>query len=239
MSTIGFGSRVITTNCMASVFLLLIQCIIGIILPTVWTAVIIAKFKCTISDFSIRFSSKAAITLKNGKYLLNIKVAPIDASNGILLEASAIGVLVIRRTIVFTGRDGEEKEEEDIDLKVLDFTIDHGHQKTNFHVMWPTIICHEIDGNSPLHDFNAGIQGSDNFELIVILRGSTIYDGSLVVQRTSYVPSEFVTVGNFNFEHVFQERADYISINEQKEKFDLLSDQAQRSNSSPLIEIFK
>ena len=61
-----------------------------------------------------------------------------------------------------------------------------------------------------------------------------------VVQRTSYVPSEFVTVGNFNFEHVFQERADYISINEQKEKFDPLSEpESQRSFSSSLSEIYK
>ena len=222
MSTIGFGSRVITTNCITSVFLLLIQSIVGIILPTIWTAVIIAKFKCYNSGFAVRFSAKAAITLKDGKYFLNVKVAPIDAINGILLEASAFGVVVTRRTIICGDDCVEEEEDQDIDLRSINFNIDKGRQKTNFHVMWPIIICHEIDQNSPLYDFNSGLQGSDNFELILLLKGSTIYDGSTVVQRTSYLPSEIVSVGNFSFEHVFQERADYISVNEQKQEFDLI-----------------
>ena len=97
MSTIGFGGRYITTKCITSVFLLLNQTIIGIVLPTVWTAVIIAKFKCSYNVFAVRFSAKAAITLENGKYFLNVKIAPLDAINGILLEASAIGVVVTRR----------------------------------------------------------------------------------------------------------------------------------------------
>ena len=147
--------------------------------------------------------------------------APIDAINGILLEASAFGVVVTRRTII-CGDDCVEEEDQDIDLRSINFNIDKGRQKTNFHVMWPTIICHQIDQNSPLYDFNSGLQGSDNFELILLLKGSTIYDGSTVVQRTSYLPSEIVSVGNFSFEHVFQERADYISVNEQKQEFDLI-----------------
>ena len=222
MSTIGFGSRVITTNCMTSVFLLLVQSIVGIILPTIWTAVIIAKFKCSNSGFAVRFSAKAAITLKDGKYFLNVKVAPTDAINGILLEASAFGVVVTRRTIVCGEDCVEEEEDQDIDLQVINFNIDKGQQRRDFHVMWPIIICHEIDRNSPLYDFNSGLQGSDNFELILLLKGSTIYDGSTVIQRTSYLPSEIVSVGNFSFEHVFQERADYISVNEQKQEFDLI-----------------
>ena len=226
MSTIGFGSRVITNKCISSVFLLLTQSIIGIALPTVWTAVIIAKFKCTYSVW-VRFSAKAAITLEDGKYFLNVKVAPVDAINGILLEASASGVVVTRRrTTNVSGNEEEEKvevEEEEIDLRVMPFSIYQGRQKTNFHVMWPTIICHEIDRDSPLHDFNSGMPGSDNFELILLLKGSTIYDGGTVVQRTSYLPSEIVSVGNFSFEHVFQERGDYISINEQKQEFDIIA----------------
>ena len=72
MSTIGFGGRFITTKCITSVFLLLNQSIIGIILPTVWTAVIIAKFKSVYSVFTIRFSAKAAITLEDGRYFLKV-----------------------------------------------------------------------------------------------------------------------------------------------------------------------
>ena len=72
MSTIGFGSRVITSRCITSMFLLLSQSIIGIILPTVWTAVIIAKFKSVYSVFTIRFSAKAAITLEDGRYFLKV-----------------------------------------------------------------------------------------------------------------------------------------------------------------------
>lgn len=222
MSTIGFGGRFITTKCITSVFLLLNQSIIGIVLPTVWTAVIIAKFKCSFNVFSVRFSAKAAITLEEGKYFLNVKIAPLDATHGILLEASADGVVVTRRRTMVSGDEDEEEEEEEIDLKVMTFNIDQGQQKTKFHVMWPTIISHEIDRNSPLHDFNSGMPGSDNFELVLILKGSTIYDGSTVVQRTSYLPSEIVGVGKFSFEHVFQERADYISINEQKQEFDFI-----------------
>ena len=108
MSTIGFSSRVVTTNYIAPVFLLLIQCIIGIILQTVWTAVLIAKFKCTIADFSIRFSHHP----EEWKIFAQRQIC--------------------------------------------------SYRRYQRHVMWHTIICHEIDRNSPLHDFTAGIQGSDN-----------------------------------------------------------------------------
>ena len=153
-------------------------------------------------------------------------MAPVDNVNGILLEASATGVVVTRKKV--PCGDGEDidcgdHDEEEIDMKHMSFNIDQGRQKTNFHVMWPTIICHEVDRESPLHDFVSGMPGSDNFELILILKGSTIYDGGTVVQRTSYLPSEIVSVGNFSFDHVFQERADYISINEQKKEFDVIS----------------
>ena len=90
--------------------------------------------------------------------------------------------------------------------------------------MWPTIISHEIQQDSPLHDFNSGKPGSDNFELVVILQGSTIYDDSTVVQRTSFLPSEIVSVGKFSFEHVFQERGAYISINNKKREFELMEE---------------
>ena len=118
--------------------------------------------------------------------------------------------------------DIDQEDEEEIDMRGISFNIDQGRQE-KFDVMWPTIICHEIDRDSPLHDFVSGFPGSDDFELIVYLQGSTIYDGGTVVQRTSYLPSEIVSVGNFSFDHVFQERADYISINEQKKEFDVIS----------------
>ena len=190
MSTIGFGTRVITNNCITSALLLLIQSIIGIVLPTVITAVIFAKFKSSFNVCSLKFSSKAAITHEDGKYFLRVKASPVDSINGILEEASARGVVVTRSKPI----DFEDEEEEDVDLKVISFNIDRRP------MMWPTILSAEIQSDSPLHDFNCGIPGADNFELVLVLTGSTVYDGSTVVQRTSFLPSEIVPVaGKFNF----------------------------------------
>ena len=151
--------------------------------------------------------------MKERKFL-NIKVAAVDAIHGILLEASASGVFI--RDVRGPEADTDTGE----NMQLIKFCIDHGRQETKFHVMWPIIISHEIDNKSPLYHFANGEPDSDNFELVVILKGSTSYDGGLVVQKTSYLPSEIVSVGKFNFENVFKERVDYIAINDQKKGFD-------------------
>ena len=67
LSTIGFGARAIKTGCTLATFLLMVESIIGIVLPTLWTAMIIAKFRNRSSQLTVRFSHRAAITIINGK----------------------------------------------------------------------------------------------------------------------------------------------------------------------------
>jgi len=238
LSTIGFGVRFINPGCTVGTFLLMIGSIFSIVIPTIWTAIIIGKFKYKTSRYSVRFSQIAAITKEHeGKVgwkgkdgiFLNIKVASKDAVRGNLLEATAIGVFITR-----SQDRGVELADSGADMKLLHFSHDHGRQKTNFHVLWPTIISHEIDENSPLKDFSDGKQGSDNFELIIILKGSTSYDGGSIVQLTSYIPSEISLCydkSSFCFGDVFRERVDFLAIKEQGDGFDVLMDGKKDENT--------
>ena len=67
MSTIGLGTRSIRSGCTWATILLMVESILGIILPTLWTAIIIAKFRHKQGKTTVRFSRHAAISRVEGE----------------------------------------------------------------------------------------------------------------------------------------------------------------------------
>ena len=75
--------------------------------------------------------------------------------------------------------------------------------------MWPVCIVHEIDSTSPLYHFHPNMEVA--MELVLWVTGTTS-SGGLVKARTSYLPSEIIWGGRFNFDSVFQKNLNHITV---------------------------
>lgn len=61
-----------------------------------------------------------------------------------------------------------------------------------FFEVWPSTLCHVIDRDSPLYDYNASSMLSAQFEIIVLLEGIVESTGMTAQARTSYLPCEIL-----------------------------------------------
>ena len=68
MATIGFGTRSVRSGCTWGTIILMMESIVGFLLPILWTAIVVAKFKHKAGKTSVRFSHYAAIIREKGKF---------------------------------------------------------------------------------------------------------------------------------------------------------------------------
>ncbi|CAF4490973.1 unnamed protein product, partial [Didymodactylos carnosus] len=85
-------------------------------------------------------------------------------------------------------------------------------------LIWPLIITHEIDEQSPLWDIGRNDLAKQRFELVVILEGIIESTGMTTQARTSYLPSEILWGYRFERLITFQRddglyRIDYSRFN--------------------------
>ena len=71
--------------------------------------------------------------------------------------------------------------------------------------MWPICLSHEINESSSLFKYRPDDKCFKDFELILVLQGTTSLGGDLQI-RTSYIKSEIVWGSRFKFENVLSER---------------------------------
>lgn len=57
-------------------------------------------------------------------------------------------------------------------------------------LMWPSVIVHRIDKNSPMYGMSATDILNERFEVVVVLEGITESTGQTTQARTSYLASE-------------------------------------------------
>jgi potassium inwardly-rectifying channel subfamily J, other len=58
--------------------------------------------------------------------------------------------------------------------------------------IWPTLIVHKIDEDSPLYDVSAQDMLRDKFEIVAMLEGVVESTGMTTQARSSYLPSEIL-----------------------------------------------
>ncbi|KAK3091747.1 hypothetical protein FSP39_022312 [Pinctada imbricata] len=177
--TIGYGSRATTTECPHVVILVFTQFIVGIGVQCLTAALVFSKLlRSKRRGGTVMFSQKACLGIVDGKWRLMIRVGDFRRSK--LLGVKAICYLVKRS---FTASREEYFEKVDVDFK-----SESGSEFLT--LLWPAVIYHTIDQNSPLWPPER-LQSFNEFsELIVNLEG-VIESTSRVVQvRTSYIPTE-------------------------------------------------
>ncbi|XP_060884680.1 inward rectifier potassium channel 16 [Labrus mixtus] len=200
-TTIGYGFRGMSENCMIAIIIVTIQDVISCFIDTFVIGIVVAKMASARKRAqTVGFSTCAVINLRDGFLCLSWRVG--DFRRHHLVEGTALGQIV-RSTVHATGK---------MDVTYEDLLI----QQKYIILATPTTISHRIEPGSPLYKMSLADLRKSDFELVVSFTYTDDSTGILHQTRTSYTPPEIL------WGHLFQEmirvsrrhyRVDYMLFN--------------------------
>lgn len=146
---------------------------------------------------NILFSKNAVISFRDKIPYLMFRVA--DTRKSYIVQAT-VKARVIRKRIT--------KEGELINFYQQELRLTTDECDNSVLLMWPTVICHRIDRNSPLYELSFMDLRREQFEIIVMLEGGVESTGLATQARTSYLPSEILWGHRFQNIVTYNERAE-------------------------------
>ncbi|KAG7296778.1 hypothetical protein JYU34_020716 [Plutella xylostella] len=175
-TTIGFGDRTIDEECPESIFLFIMQLILGTGLSGVLTSVVYAKLTRPekLSRDGVGFSKNAVISMRDGKLCLMIRAWDLNYDHIIGSDFSAHFVKTYRT------KEGEV---------IRYFAQSLALQQRQF-LLWPVTIVHVIDEDSPLYSMTPDDFASFSYEITISLKGASASMGTFTQSQTSYLPAE-------------------------------------------------
>ncbi|CAH2057916.1 unnamed protein product, partial [Iphiclides podalirius] len=175
-TTIGFGDRAIDEECPESIFLFIMQLILGTGLSGVLTCVVYAKLTRPekLSRDGVGFSKKAVISLRDGRLCLMFRAWDLNYDHIISSEFNA--------HFVHTHRT---KEGELVRYMARSLYL----QQRQF-LLWPVTLLHVIDSTSPLYHFTPHDFSGGSYEITLSLKGASASMGTFTQSQTSYMPRE-------------------------------------------------
>jgi len=200
MTTIGYGTRAVQTGqkrCYVVMFAVVLQSLTGLLLIGILTGVLMAKFKSWTNKKSpVQFSPKAGIISRRGKLQLLVGVYCHNR-----IYNASVDAFVVKE---YVTREGDLIENT---VNFIHFGMENSSDENeNFvHIMWPISLSHEINESSPLFKYSPDDQFFKDFELILVLQGTTSLGGDIIT-RKSYIKSEIIWGSRFNFENVLSDR---------------------------------
>ncbi|XP_031327783.1 ATP-sensitive inward rectifier potassium channel 12-like [Photinus pyralis] len=180
--TIGYGSRTITEECPQAMVLLYLQCIAGVAIQALMVGIIFAKtVRPSENAHSIIFSNSAVICHRDGYLYLMFRIGNMRKSH---IVGAKMKAQLIRTKIT---NEGEKLHQYQTELPIAtDDRTDH------LFLIWPLLIAHKIDENSPLLGLTASEVRQDLCEIVVMVEGTIESTGRSTQSRTSYLLSEIL-----------------------------------------------
>lgn len=183
-TTIGYGSRGMSENCMVAIVLVTIQDVLSAFIDTFIIGIAVAKMASARKRAqTVGFSSNAVVNMHDGQLCLSWRIG--DFRRNHLVEGTA-QAQIIRHTVHTTGK---------VDITHKDLNI----EEQNIILAVPTTITHKIGPDSPLYRMSLTDLRREAFELVVSFTYTDDMTGILHQTRTSYTPNEIL------WGHVFQE----------------------------------
>ncbi|XP_045507219.1 G protein-activated inward rectifier potassium channel 3-like [Colias croceus] len=176
--TIGYGVRFPNEECPEAIIVMVLEIVAGTALSGGLTSLLFTKLvRPNKHVSSVGFSKKATVCLRDGKMCLQFRVW--DLMNVHLIGSSITAYLLKPiRTL-----EGELVPNYIHQLKLK--------EATSF-LLWPIVVVHEIDHESPLYDLSAQDMMDYRFEIVVCLTGSSKSMGTVTQSRTSYLSKEII-----------------------------------------------
>jgi hypothetical protein len=174
-TTIGYGTRYVTDECPTAIILVVIQSILGVLILTAITGVILFKFQSPKRRaHTVLFSKFACVYEEDDVYFIEIQILNMQRSQ--LIDPKVAALCIMNR------EDGSGKCRLD-----MEFNPCHESSRLFFR---PKVFRHLIDKSSPFWDFNRKDFLKGDYEIIVVVEGVDEFTDSFVHARTSYLPSE-------------------------------------------------
>ncbi|XP_031619158.1 ATP-sensitive inward rectifier potassium channel 8-like [Contarinia nasturtii] len=178
-TTVGFGERYPNEECPEAVFLFVVQIICGICIDGILIGIIYAKLtRPPRKPYDLKFSQKAVICQRESKHCLMFRICDPKETH---LIGSRLHVVLYGE---ITSNDGDTVNQFQHLLKLQD--------DGQVHIIFPLIICHVIDDQSPLYTLSAKKFLEKRFEIIVTFTGASASTGQITEDRTSYLSSEII-----------------------------------------------
>ncbi|KAF7203714.1 inward rectifier potassium channel 16 [Nothobranchius furzeri] len=183
-TTIGYGFRGMSENCMVAIIVVTIQDVISCFIDTFVIGIVVSKMASARKRAqTVGFSSHAVINLRDGFLCLSWRIG--DFRRNHLVEGTACAQIVHSK-MHQTGK---------VDMGMEDLAI----QQRDITLVTPTTICHRIELGSPLYKMSLDDLRKANIELVVSFTYTDDSTGILHQTRTSYTPDEIL------WGHLFQE----------------------------------
>ena len=180
--TIGFGSRRTNAHCPQAIILMMCQSCFGVIIQALMTGLVFAKLSRPKKRAeTLLFSKNALICKRDDQLCLLFRVGDMRKSH--IVEAHVKAIMIKRRIT---------EEGEIIPLYQYDLVLGDNETEGRLFMVWPIIVEHKIDQNSPLWELSADSLKTELFELVVVLEGIVESTGMTTQARTSYLPSEIL-----------------------------------------------
>lgn len=176
-TTIGYGFRGMSENCMVAIIVVTVQDVISCFIDTFVIGIVVAKMASARKRAqTVGFSNCAVINLRDGFLCLSWRVG--DFRRHHMVEGTA-RAQIVRSTMHTTGK---------VDVTYKDLVI----QQSDIILVTPTTIVHRIETGSPL--FKMGLEDlrKDDFELVVSFTYTDDSTGILHQTRTSYMTAEIL-----------------------------------------------
>ncbi|KAK2820116.1 hypothetical protein Q5P01_023075 [Channa striata] len=176
-TTIGYGFRGMSENCMIAIILVTVQDVLSCFIDTFVIGIAVTKMASAKKRAqTVGFSNRAIINLRDGYLCLSWRVG--DFRRHHLVEGTA-HAQIVRTTVHTTGK---------VDVTYEDLVI----QQKEIILVTPTIIFHRIQPGSPLYKMSLVDLRKADFELVVSFTYTDDSTGMLHQTRTSYTPDEIL-----------------------------------------------
>ncbi|CAH1719716.1 unnamed protein product [Chironomus riparius] len=180
--TIGYGHRYVTEQCPEAIFMLCLQSIMGVFIQAFMVGVVFAKLSRPKKRAqTLLFSRNAVICHRDGVPCLMFRVGDMRKSH--IIEAH-VRAQIIRRKVT--------KEGELLPFFQQELLVGADGSDDRLMFIWPTLIVHRIDEESPLYNLSAQDMLKERFEIVTMLEGVVESTGMTTQARSSYLPSEIL-----------------------------------------------
>ncbi|XP_005183503.1 G protein-activated inward rectifier potassium channel 3 isoform X1 [Musca domestica] len=180
--TIGYGVRTTSEECPEAIFMMCFQSIYGVMSSAFMAGIVFAKMtRAKQRAQTLLFSKNAVICQRDGSLSLMFRVGDMRKSH---IIGAGVRAQLIRTK---TTKEGEVMTQHFTDLEIG--ADDCG---SDIFFIWPMVIEHKIDENSPLYNMSATDILNDKFEIVVILEGTVESTGQSTQARSSYINTEIL-----------------------------------------------
>ncbi|XP_066428682.1 G protein-activated inward rectifier potassium channel 3-like [Eleutherodactylus coqui] len=159
--TIGYGSRMVTTNCHEGVYLIMAQSIVGSMIDALMVGCMFVKISRPKKRAqTLIFSQNSVVCPRDERLCLMFRIGDLRDSH--MVDAKIRAKLIKSR---------QTSEGEFLPLEQSEINLGYETGEDRLFLVEPQVICHVIDENSPFWEMGPQQLLREQFEIIVILEG--------------------------------------------------------------------